>query len=439
MGRSGQSTMNDIIVIAGKLSFLRTIRAPITVGGIVGNASQTNIVNSSFQGSIGQTTTITPVATIGGLIGSYSGTGNYFVNNCTVWANIEFSNANIFGDENRIGGVIGYSSASGSIMTNTFFEEGNITITSSNIVHAGGFCGVINAYEINNCGVLGGTLNIDTSNSVITAGGFSSSFGGNLSNCFSKMNIITKDAPGANIGGLLGSLNGASSTVDNCYATGFVDSTVINNTTSFDNLCIGGLIGYINANAGSISNCYALGNVFADKKGTQASQTLMVGGLVGEIFRGDINNCFSTGQVKAQTETGAAYAGGLVGYWYSGYAGDITNCAVSGAAVIANGGTKAAGRISGYPADTTPIGNGNRAAQSMLTYEGTYGQTLFTSSTPIGLGNHQQRQGQAYGDNEFLNKSFWTGTGSLGFDPVIWSFNKVGSEGFPRLKNLDGQ
>jgi hypothetical protein len=103
-------------------------------------------------------------------------------------------------------------------------------------------------------------------------------------------------------------VGGSSGTIDNSYATGLVNGSLI----------IGGLVG---GNSGSISNSYAMGGV---------SGVSQVGGLVGyNLSGGKISNSNAAGSVN-----GSSYVGGLVGY--NGSTGTISYSfatgSVSGAA-----------------------------------------------------------------------------------------------------------
>ena len=110
-------------------------------------------------------------------------------------------------------------------------------------------------------------------------------------------------------GGLVSSSFG-STIIDNCSVTG-----KINGIDSSQN--VGGLVGYISDDT-IISNCTVEIDVVGDS---------FVGGLVGKVFSGTINNCYVKGSVNGSA------SGGLVGYVSSA---TITNCWAS-ASVTCNG------------------------------------------------------------------------------------------------------
>ncbi|MCL2068049.1 MAG: hypothetical protein FWG99_11385 [Treponema sp.] len=368
VGSSGENTIRNI-EYAGKIEFIRKNgEFLIHCGGITGNSGHTNITDCLFTGTINpsdgyQTDPITGATNIGGIVGqSYmpsdtSITSNCYINNCLVQGNIELECSR----QIYIGGILGSSSCTPERMmniTNCFFE-GNITVSGSYGVFAGGFSGRFDGtHTINNCGVLAGTLDANISSGLVCVGGFTSDFGGILSRCFSRIDIITVSAGDSYIGGLLGNLTTGNipSVISNCYATGNIRSVQNGIATTFG-VHVGGLIG--RKYRGRLLNSYALGNVLADKQG--GTGDLNAGGLVGTNTENDIINCFSTGKVIAQSDSGNAYAGGIAGYRQNG---TISNSAALGSSVtVKSASTWGVGRIYGYPA--TDVGIGNRAKQSM--------------------------------------------------------------------------
>ncbi len=103
------------------------------------------------------------------------------------------------------------------------------------------------------------------------------------------------------VGGLVG--YAIEVDIDDCYTTGFVDSIWGD---------VGGLVG--NIDLGSINNSYSSASVTGDT---------LVGGLIGMTWDSSIvvQNSYATGDV-----TGASFVGGLVGEAY----GDILNCTANG-------------------------------------------------------------------------------------------------------------
>ncbi len=96
------------------------------------------------------------------------------------------------------------------------------------------------------------------------------------------------------VGGLVGSTNGAGSNISDVYVSGAITSS------GFES--VGGITGY---NSGTITNAYSTANVNA------AANVTYVGGLVGYNI-GTINEAYSSGLVNAGA--GSTNVGGLVGF-----------------------------------------------------------------------------------------------------------------------------
>ncbi|MBR4118152.1 MAG: InlB B-repeat-containing protein [Methanocorpusculum sp.] len=105
-------------------------------------------------------------------------------------------------------------------------------------------------------------------------------------------------------------------------------------------LVAGGISG---VNAGTIQNCHSSVSVTATISGSNAQSVVMAGGIAGSHLSGIIQNCYSTGNVKA---TGGAMvvAGGIVGMDVNG--DKITSCYATGA-VNAEGTVVSVGGIVG--------------------------------------------------------------------------------------------
>ena len=414
VGKSGQNTMKDIEFTSpspntGTVLFYRknsSMGVTTNCGGIAGEASSTNITDCSFSGVIGLIPTdsgggdsVNCQVTIGGLAGSYSAddAGNYYINNCNVRGGIRYnSNYN-----KNIGGVFGFVSDKRTdpnilnllTISNCFLEGGKIEISGTYAVYAGGFSAFIGTAKINNSGTLGGILSVKTENGAVLAGGFTSSFSGEISNCFSKMNVTVEAAPSIWVyaGGFTGYLEGSSSSISSCYSTGDLRASV---QTPVYPACIGGFAGangymgeaplyFGSFDGGTIKDCYALGNVLIDKTG---EGLLYAGGFTGSFFctsGGEIKNCFSTGQISAQSLESNVFAGGIAGRrdTIGGTGATISNSAALGSKVVAAAGTawvpktSSHGRIAGSTQEAGEL-IGNSANKLMQTGSGDYNGTL---------------------------------------------------------------
>ena len=391
--------------------------------------------------------TVSGSTRLGGLIGySAGGSVNSYIDNCQVRGSITFK-----GDNAKfIGGVLGNAAESGSsqpvIVTNTYFEEGSVSVKGSSPTIAnnsiGGFCGhsTNNNLTFYKCGSLAGVFDIDLTGSYLYAGGFiSQNAGGTISNCYSHVNILTKhESINTNSSNYIGGFAGYNyGTIEKCYAAGTVRAVQISNPTS---LYIGGLVG---ENMATIRNCYALGHVLADKRSGVGA--VYAGGLVGQSSTNSIDNCYSTGQVTAQSLESTAYSGGLIGYRQSG---TITNTASLGAKVLASATSPVAGRIAGSASAGL---TGNSANELMRIGTGTYNSSLDYRygdiSYIMGLiaGTVATTDNTATGMNgadattmNFMSSAYWQTT--LGFSSTIWDFSTPALyRGYPLLVGLPGQ
>jgi len=136
---------------------------------------------------------------------------------------------------------------------------------------------------------------------------------GTITNCYAKGAVVSG---GSYVGGLVGENTGI---ITNCCSTGSVsgdayvgglvgqigDGTV---TTCYSrasvsgNRNVGGLVGKTGKETSEIKNSYATGSVEG------GINSINVGGLVGQVERGNTYKCYSTGSVS-----GSQYVGGLVG------------------------------------------------------------------------------------------------------------------------------
>jgi hypothetical protein len=428
VGISGQNTMKDIIFTAGTVSFYRGIwdygtvsHYIINCGGLVGS-SGSNMVECSFLGKI---CTISEPPTYTGAHGSIYcgglvGSGGGYYNNCRVRADINLSaKRNLYA-----GGVFGRGSGT---ITNCFFEDGNINISTpddavSDDIYIGGFTAESLNSVLNNCGTMAGTITVSSKKSV-RLGGFIRINEGNVSNCFSRINIIVDVTADSVVGGFIGTNNG---TVKSCYATGTIYA--LSGT-------IGGLVG---ENTGTISHCYALGNVIADSDRTSATVT-RIGGLAGSHGFGSnskIENCFSAGRVSAAqngTSSSQSYSGGIVGYMSNSSTqfGNVKNTVALGASVTAKGNVRDTGRIYGYAASSPSSSyiNNNYAFVTMTVEQGAYASNTPTSQSVTS--SLTSRDGMTTAASVFYDQSFWT---NIGFTVANgWNYGYIARDGHPRL------
>jgi hypothetical protein len=429
VGKSGQNTMKNISFTAGRAVSSTGTAGPNSCGGIVGRCGTTNILECRFTGNITVSDVYNNTVYMGGLVGCFNNNpdGKYYINKCQVWGNIKLSS----NFDKFVGGVLGYSLNEGEMtITNCFFDGGEISVEGPLGTTVGGFLvRSSGTNNINNCGTFSGIITVN-SNILIDVGGFAAEFTGSISNCFSMIDIITTGSCHQSVGGFCGKLNN-SSTINACYATGTVSSII----DGYYQIQIGGLVGY---SGGTINNCYAMGNVLADKKSGNGYY-VYTGGLVGYTYGNlNITNCFSTGQVSAQSASDSepdvvyVYVGGIVGNKSTG-TGTIYNTAVLGASVTALGsGTKNVGRIFGKNSDTS---SNNYALNTMVIEDDEYNKP--DPSTRPASSSAAGRDGEGVASVVFFTPSFWSG--KLSFSSNVWDFSRVAKDGHPRLLNVGGQ
>ncbi len=191
-------------------------------------------------------------------------------------------------------GFFGYTY--GAIISNIGLE--NINITGSRDV--GGLSGGGYTTSFINCYVTNGTI---IGSKGETGGIIGDLQGGNIQNCYSTANIVG--------GGETGGIIGIAEYLDiiNSYSTGNITN---------DGDYAGGLAGEVDQC--TVDNCYATGNV------NSTETDYLIGGLIGEVWYGTILNSYATGNVNGGTEVG-----GLAGE----FAGSSTmqNCYSTGSVI----------------------------------------------------------------------------------------------------------
>ena len=162
-------------------------------------------------------------------------------------------------------------------------------------------------------------------------GNSTTQFTGNYNGKGHSISNLYINRPDGKFIGLFGNINGGGS----------VDSLGVSNVNITGLHYVGGLSGY---NNGTISNCYSTGNV----TGTIIEDYAYVGGLVGNN-RMNITNCYSEADVVS---TKGRNIGGLVGWNYNSIA-KISNCYSTGNA----SGWWAVGGLVGYNQNYASINN----------------------------------------------------------------------------------
>ncbi len=172
---------------------------------------------------------------------------------------------------------------------NGFEVELNIDNSTSSYQ---GLFGWISKAEIKNVGVTGSVTASGCSAGVV---GYAEN-GSKIYNCYNRATILGDSSC---VGGVVGRINDANSTISYCYNTGAVETS-----SNF----IGGVVG---SSQSPISYCYNTGDV--------KNSNTDIGGIVGVIISVDVTCCYNLGDV---TSTGRR-VGGVVGLCTSS---TILNC-----------------------------------------------------------------------------------------------------------------
>lgn len=194
------------------------------------------------------------------------------------------------------------------------------------------------------------------SNATVTGGNYVGTLVGEIissnvtvSNCGATGANGTVTATGSYVGGLIGSVDYAGTTI----SSSFSDVTV-----SAAGISVGGLIG---ESFGRVTSCYATGDVSTAKMTANGG----IGGFIGYIRRGKVDNCFASGTVTVNDfsnvilEDRTYGVGGFVGIAEkSGSDVDqgITSCFSSGNVVF--GSTTMTGNITPGAGATATVGIG---------------------------------------------------------------------------------
>ncbi|MEO8331091.1 MAG: GLUG motif-containing protein [Gallionella sp.] len=257
-------------------------------GGLVGDSYYSVISNGIASGNV------IGVSYVGGLVGRNGYSSNITSSSAT---------GNVSGTQD-VGGLAGFngsqvtgSSASGAVTgtTNVGGLVGNNYWINGTTFYAYSY-GVISSSS--STGTVSGSTNVGG------LAGYSGAGSGINSNSFASGDVTGN----SNVGGLVGYSYGTA--ISDSHASG----NVIGSGASINSL--GGLVGAIDYN-GSITNSYATGSSVA---GTGAAS---VGGLVGVIGWGSVDNSYAS----VASVSGGNGVGGLVGN--SSSAGSISNSYVS--------------------------------------------------------------------------------------------------------------
>lgn len=257
--------------------------------------SQDNLFNGVFDGN---NKTIAGMYIEDDMIdaGFFGGTGS-----ASTIKNIEIEKSFVkavlsttWGDAPRVGGLIGYSE---SILVRNCDID---VLVSAHVTVAGApYCGGLigetskdgDSPKITNCRAYGDVFAYSAHNSAVV-GGLVGYLDVEVKNCGATGNIYASSDDThyrtSQAGGLIGYISYTS--VANSYALGDVVSKK-------GNARVGGLVGQLRGSSGKvvIDNSYSVGTVSYENEGDSVS---LAGGSVGEIYSGELRNCYYNGDVN---------------------------------------------------------------------------------------------------------------------------------------------
>lgn len=280
-----------------------------TVGGIAGASKGSHIINCTNEANV-STTSGTANAYVGGIVGNANQTDANEIVSCTNSGTIT---GNIF-----TGGISGDLLGTADMCIN----KGIVTSNNSNV---GGITGSLRANSVvKRCY----SANFDTSKGsprvqgLFRVGGIVGIQNGSNSkvvNCISRSSIIGTATEGTiantSVGGIVGELR--NGLVANCLA-GASDSRIVNTKTA--NAYIGLIVGYIQSANGTVQNCYSrqVANNFGyftftapstwSRKTSAAGNTTCMGQVYGYNNGGTVKDCYYRGHTNG-VATGGAKSG----------------------------------------------------------------------------------------------------------------------------------
>lgn len=235
------------------------------------------------------------------------------------------------------------------------------------------------------------------------------------------------------VGALVGWYGGRTDPIEACAMIG-------GSVSVYNGSYVGGLVGRLEG--GSVQNCYATGSVQGDKSlfvgglvgyagdGSKVQNCyatgsvegdLYVGGLVGNVHRSDIQGCYAAGKV-----TGQDYIGGIVGAMIFG--GSIRSCMALNPSISGQAGDK--NRIVGYVGSSASLRD-NYAWSRMKVGDD---DNIRGSDSNVNGGNILASGGLLHYDSYYYSDipfPWW------GFDTDIWELRNTERGKLPSLRMDD--
>jgi len=372
---------NCILKGTSQLNSISSYNAGLQIGGIIGNAVRTNVMECTVEKGVIMKFPVVGQARGGGIIGEFTGSKSetYIISDCTNYADLESTlTAYMAGIVGNLVGTIGETEGIKIIDCENY---GNITGGGNGI---GGILGRVDFslgqahtmrnLEIENCFNYGYISNVSKSNNQSDAGG-----------------IIGRIYNGS------GTNTTLNASLKNCGNEGKISSVF---------QYAGGLIGWIQVGTITIDSSYNKGVVTGIDNGIAACQT--GGGLIGNVENNaltsvEINECRVMGDIEGFTTN----AGGFIGNVGSLPSLKIdTNVKIKKSYFEGNFKNGSAGTITGGI-----IGN---LASTTVNVEATdvYWKGSFENSTPNTFGGVLGSIGSSAGSVSLTN-AYWYGDGRV--------------------------
>lgn len=287
---------------------------------------------------------------VAGVSGSIATNNVLTLTGCENHGKVQFTGENTAGKDINLGGITAIANkVTFTSCANLGAVESNAAGTNSGLTNIGGFVGVMN----NACGTIsdcvngseadntkGAVTNNAASSKVVRIGGFVGSVLSKKIDITGFKNYGTVTNAGAvtawtaigGVAGYIGSMN-ETNTVSGCENHGLVNSTKVSGRTA-----VGGIVGFLQYANTTVTGCKNFGEV--KNTGTSPANTgVTVAGIVGRIEAAEngkntISLCENRGQVSyaAKNESDAEYLSGVAGI-LGGHTGTFSGGAYSSATV----------------------------------------------------------------------------------------------------------
>ena len=347
VGRGGMIrdlTVEGEITVSGSVSCVGGIAGIVSSSGQVGisvltdsDDSETGIIdctsnvtiNVTYNGSSG-------LSVGGGIVGSCGGAT---ISGCENYGAVSVVGASEYGIDVKIGGIVGYSGS--STIISSCCNTGAVSAENAEKANLGGIIGESNlGSSVDSCyntGAVSVRNTKDANLGGVVGCNYDDDDESTVSKCYNTGAVNAEDAEYANLGGIVG--ENKSGSVISSYNTGDVTAEKVESAN------LGGVAGYSRE---QINKCYNNGEVRAEYVGFG-----WIGGVAGYNSSGTVTDCYNTGDVSGQGNSGAgtgedyppAVAGGVVGY---SDGGTVTDCYSIGTVSGENTEDVSVGGVVGY-------------------------------------------------------------------------------------------